>query len=68
MGNCEGQTKTRVFIDRAAAVLTAHSTDWSKTWNWNNEWKDEWIYKWMNDDGYISQANNLYKGPKSLQK
>ncbi len=45
MGDGEGQTETRVLIDRAAAVLTAHPTDWSKAWNQNNKWMDEWTMR-----------------------
>ncbi len=41
MGDGEGQTETRVLIYRAAAILTAHPTDWSKAWNQNNNWMGE---------------------------
>lgn len=31
MGNSECQTKSSIFVDGAAPVFTAHSTDWRKT-------------------------------------
>lgn len=50
MGNGECQTKASIFIDGAAAVFAAHSTDWSKACqeiigNRKHSGGKEWDYK-----------------------